>query len=636
MMNRKNFFRKSMVVVLILVFALSFGAIAAEPTFHHYKTGVDTIYSVLEDGTVALGDGTAAAIPSATDGTVVIPADVTYMSAWETVSPYAVTKIRANAFLDCSAVDSVYIEGEVALEADALKGLSDAVTYETGNEKTKDALIEYGIPVAQVTYTPINTKYVAFGDSIAAGYALATYPTVETKPEMVKDTGDAYPTPADAFVALLGEELKKECSPLIVDNQAVSGWTSDQLIAQLESGAYDAALADADIITLTIGLHDILDPFMDLIMEELETVTDPETLIADLHAKLENNEALYDVCEIFQTVNQPKILELLQERAPEAEIYWTTLYNPYYGAKLELGTDSAAVLDLGKVVAPYIEEMNKAFESNNNGYHVVDLYEAFDKTGLTNAAISLNDNGTADDPADDRLNFAIDPYPNAAGHKVIADLLFDKIENTYLASDAEENDAPTALQAKVLVEKGIKTIPEGLKTTAFDTEAKIKAELIRVANKNSKFTVNEKNTEVWDVTLMVSEDGGKTWREAVAADIPQEGLAVTLPYPDKTNGSDYEFTVVHMLADDYGNKKAGDTEVLSATKLKSGLEVKMTSLSPVSVSWNKITNESGTVGTANKSPQTGDDQTVAPYIFLMLGSLLGITYLIYRRKELNK
>ena len=90
-----------------------------------------------------------------------------------------------------------------------------------------------------------------------------------------------------------------------------------------------------------------------------------------------------------------------------------------------------------------------------------------------------------------------------------------------------------------------------------------------------------------------------------------------------------------MLAADHGAKKAGDTEVLTATKLKSGLEVKMTSLSPVSVSWNKITNESGTVGT-NKSPQTGDDQNIVPYIFLMLGSLLGITYLVYRRREMNK
>lgn len=693
-MKTKHSFPKYIAVVLalVMVFALSAGVFGAESTFHHYKTGVDTVYSLSDDGTAALGDGTSAAIPVATDGTVMIPADVTYMKAWGTVHPYAVTTVRANAFLGCSAVDTLYFEGEVAFEANALKGLAESVIFETGNEKTKKALIAYGIPSARVKYTPIHTKYVAFGDSIAAGYALATYPTTETKPEMTPDTGDAYPTPADAFVSLVGKELKEECAPLIVDNQAVSGRTSQQLLDQLKAGSYDAALADADVISVTIGSNDLLGTFIELVMDEIEavfgvnnddvivyatfdknrpaihiivkkftndTVTNLTTVINNLNEKLADNADLHAGCQTFKTVNQPEILKLLKEKAPEAEIYWTTLYNPFYGAQLDIKTllpglegvvdqeiwDAVPVLDLSKYGARYIEEMNKAFDTNTEGYHVVDIYESFNKAGLTNVDISRNDNGTADDLTDDQLNLGLDPHPNTSGHKVIADLLFAEIEKTYLAEDLgddgknddNKDDDPVALQARVRVEEGIKTIPEGLKATKFDTEAKISAELIRVANKNSKFTVNAKNTEVWDVILEVSEDGGKTWRNAVAADIPKGGLTVTLPYPDQTNGSDYDFTVVHMLSADEGNKKAGDTEVLSATKLKSGLEVKMTSLSPVSVSWNKITNDNGTVGTAtNKSPQTGDDQTVVPYILLMLGSLLGITYLIYRRKELNK
>ncbi|MBQ6810529.1 MAG: LPXTG cell wall anchor domain-containing protein, partial [Firmicutes bacterium] len=599
---------------------------------------------------------------------------------------FAVSHINAKAFPDSADLKTIYIEGEVTIDENAFQDLPETVTFETGSEATKEAIVACGIDAARVKYTPVGTKIVAVGDSIAAGYALAEY----KENGWDDNTGDRYPTPSDAFLSVVEGDLKaalaEEKLPVITDNQAVSGWTSKQLRDELEQGDYDSYLEDADIVTVTIGSNDLLGTFIELVIDEVDavfgvnndevivyatfdknrptihfiikrmaedTVEKLSMLINNLNTKLEDNAALLQGCDAFKITYQPQILAMLKEKAPDAEIYWTTIYNPFYGAKIELSTllpgvagDSSAVLDLSALGAFYIEEMNKAFDTNTEGYHVVDIYEAFNKAGLTNVDISRNDNGTAEDLTDDQLNLGLDPHPNTAGHKVIADLLFDALEETYLAEDLGDdnddtndgNDTSVSLQAKVSVTEGIKTIPEGLKTTEFNTEDKIKAELIRVANKNSKFTVNAKNTEVWDVVLMVSEDGGKTWRNAVAADIPQGGLAVTLPYPDNTNGSDYEFTVVHMLAADAGNKKAGDTEVLSATKLRSGLEVKMTSLSPVSVSWNKITNESGTVGTStsNKSPQTGDDQTTAPYILLMLGSLLGITYLIYRRKELNK
>ena len=696
-MKTKHSFSKMVAVVLalIMVFALSAGIVASPTGFYHYKTGTPVYYTVLENGTVALGDGTNPAVPAADVESVFIPANVTYLEAWETVHPYAVTHINANAFPDSEDLKSVYIEGEVTIDKDAFKALPETVTFETGSEKTKQAIIDCGIAESRVTYTPVGTKVVAFGDSIAAGYALEEY---KESLGWNDNTADRYPTPSDAFLTLVEADLEgslsEEYLPVITDNQAVSGWTSKQFRDELESGSYDPFLKDADIVTVTIGSNDLLGTFIELVIDEVEavfgasddtvivyatfdenrpvihviikkltedTVEKISTVITNLNTKLENNADLLQGCASFQNTYQPQILAMLKEKAPDAEIYWTTLYNPFYGAEIDIKTlfpglesgideeiwDAIPVLDLSTLGAKYIEEMNKAFDTNTEGYHKVDLYEAFNKEEpkLTNVDISRDDNGTADDLTDDQLNLGLDPHPNTAGHEVIADLLFAEIEKTYPAEDpAEEDnkddddDDPIALKTRVQVEEGIKTIPETLKATEFDTEAKIKAELIRVANKSSKFTVNAKNTEVWNVTLEVSEDGGKTWRAAVAADIPKEGLTVTLPYPDNTNGSDYEFTVVHMLAADHGDKKAGDTELLTATKLKSGLEVKMTSLSPVSVSWNKITNDSGTVGTStsNKSPQTGDDQTTAPYILLMLGSLLGITYLIYRRKELNK
>ncbi|MCC8017962.1 MAG: hypothetical protein LIO39_05065, partial [Lachnospiraceae bacterium] len=50
-----------------------------------------------------------------------------------------------------------------------------------------------------------------------------------------------------------------------------------------------------------------------------------------------------------------------------------------------------------------------------------------------------------------------------------------------------------------------------------------------------------------DVTLMISTDGGVTWVEATEANFPADGITITIPYPDGTNRTDYDFTVVHMF-----------------------------------------------------------------------------------------
>lgn len=62
---------------------------------------------------------------------------------------------------------------------------------------------------------------------------------------------------------------------------------------------------------------------------------------------------------------QSEILTEIKEKAPNAEIYWTTLYNPFYGTKLniralfpeleKLNLDSAVLdglqtIDLGDIV----------------------------------------------------------------------------------------------------------------------------------------------------------------------------------------------------------------------------------------------------------------------------------------------
>ena len=55
-----------------------------------------------------------------------------------------------------------------------------------------------------------------------------------------------------------------------------------------------------------------------------------------------------------------------------------------------------------------------------------------------------------------------------------------------------------------------------------------------------------------------------------------------LPYPDGTNGTDYIFTVQHMISH---GPDAGTVEELGCTAVQQGLEWRFSRLSPVGIVW---------------------------------------------------
>ncbi len=455
----------------------AFAALEEGVVFQHQKTGIETIYLVLPDGTAALGDGEHAAVPMGTTK-LVIPANVTYFEAWENVHPYGVSSINTNAFLGCDALKEIYIEGDVFIQDGALGGLSKDVRFTIASDFTKQSLISCGIPEENITYRPIQTKYVAFGDSIAAGYALDEY-KINDMTTIQGSDGDRFPTPADAFVNKVGETFKEQ-GETVLDNQAVSGWTSTQLLEMLQSGAYDATLKDADVLTVTIGSNDLLGPFMEIVADAIrqefgdegaeeaattaendmfrihipmiiqskieDVITSIGKVTANLNDALADNAVLNQACVDFKETVQPAILEELSARAPEAEIYWTTLYNPFYGVKLDLlelfpglemlkiapeATQTIETIELGALGAQYVEKMNEAFTVNTEGYTIIPLYEAFNNTGLTNVNISRDAGLSMELLPDDTLNFQLDPHPNTDGHQLIYDIVMPTIQNSY-------------------------------------------------------------------------------------------------------------------------------------------------------------------------------------------------------------
>lgn len=255
-----------------------------------------------------------------------------------------------------------------------------------------------GITESSVNADTVN--YVAFGDSISYGYGLENI--------------------NDGFVYLVEDYLNTK-----VSNYAVNGLTSTELVEMLDTGEYDESIADADVITITIGSNDILLPFIDMIYTSFELEGDLTTALKDwydnsstltqvtclnrLKYTIDKDETLDASCENFKENTLPTIINDIKELNPDCEILVTEFYNPYYKINVN------GMFALGDIVDEYIQKLNSALDASSEDYTIVPIYEDFNTTGLTNADIDT---------------FNMDPHPNIEGHKVIAEAVIKNLKTS--------------------------------------------------------------------------------------------------------------------------------------------------------------------------------------------------------------
>lgn len=126
----------------------------------------------------------------------------------------------------------------------------------------------------------------------------------------------------------------------------------------------------------------------------------------------------------------------------------------------------------------------------------------------------------------------------------------------------ELSDPPEAKDGnsyKLVMEEGLSKVPDGLKSTGYNTPVKIEQELKRILTSSGVYS--EENINVYDVTLQVSTDEGKTWVEANAGNFPSGGIMVTLPYPGGTGRYTHNFAVAHMFGESLFGHTSGTVEV---------------------------------------------------------------------------
>lgn len=278
-----------------------------------------------------------------------------------------------------------------------------------------------------------RNTYVAFGDSIAAGYGLEGY------------SGGQEVPPADSYQSIVGRFLKT--SPV---NYAVTGDDSTDCIELINSGIADEALSDASVITLSIGSNDLLKPFINIVKEALGITSSggdmDYSLIEDYYASLKNasftdlvsmansiaekardNEELHAKAQEFSS-NFNEIIKILKEKAPQAVIYVTNIYNPFKD-----------VMVAGSLADTYIKELNSTFKDNGSDYTLIDTYSLFAKENLSNVKFDISDL--------DNIN--LDPHPSKEGHARIALAILNALK---------EKNSPAPASIKQLKSKALNSV----------------------------------------------------------------------------------------------------------------------------------------------------------------------------------
>lgn len=272
--------------------------------------------------------------------------------------------------------------------------------------------IDTGTPPVEPIDVAVASEHqmVALGDSIAYGYGLKA-------------------REREAFPFLLAESENYDCF-----NYAVNGHASEDMISDIS--AAEKLGADTDIVVISVGANNLLHVAKN---ELLKMISLDGRLILLLGGALSSDEAfsLLDIiAEAFRDTftsgefrlsaiigierlkaDLPQFISLIKERAPNAELYYQTIYNPYKGVVIPMPDGSS--FDFGALCDEYIGMLNQIITENADalGYHVVDVYNAFENSDERLVNVNLTGDGM----------FSLDPHPNKNGHMLIASVYKEAI-----------------------------------------------------------------------------------------------------------------------------------------------------------------------------------------------------------------
>lgn len=237
-----------------------------------------------------------------------------------------------------------------------------------------------------------KTYFTGLGDSIAYGMSA---------------------TPGFGYVDLFYNNAisMKGNESLTLANLSVPGYTSSQLLAQLQSDPTTIAdLSNAQVVTVSVGGNNILAPVIASLAVAFHLDPATPTFPVDLATALAQPGAQDIITAALPEIQTniaagatqfatdwPQIVATIQTLAPQATIYVTTVYNP-----ISPQDPLYAVFD------PAILAINSAIKTPGAGYFVADVYTAFNDYQGSEPLVNFN-----------WYTGNLDPHPTTAGHELI-------------------------------------------------------------------------------------------------------------------------------------------------------------------------------------------------------------------------
>ena len=124
--------------------------------------------------------------------------------------------------------------------------------------------------------------------------------------------------------------------------------------------------------------------------------------------------------------------------------------------------------------------------------------------------------------------------------------------------------------------------------------------------------VSQSYITTYDLTLMSRGEGETDWQRAGAGQVPENGLTITLPYPEGITKDQYIGIVSYIYPEDMNGVEAGTQIYLEVEMTDEGIRFVIPGPGPIAVGWKDVSDSSGGgggsggAGAGNGSGGSGD------------------------------
>jgi lysophospholipase L1-like esterase len=259
------------------------------------------------------------------------------------------------------------------------------------------ALLAISIPLTTAFTSSAEdvTSVVVLGDSISTGYGLAN-----------KDY---------SYGSLVADYYGAQ-----IENYAVDGATTGDLLNLLESGGVDSALSDADVILVTIGGNDTLQPALSIIYSTLDKYNIDTSQFNGIQSILDTftskDQAILDdvvdqLADLDLSTTGTNLSSIFEKLAvyEDAKIIFQQMYNP-----MDVDTSDSSWTDSQKNKLSKINMKMNGY-ANDTNYYLKKYAKSYSNIEVAQMKEAFSGHGEFYTNISD-----LDIHPNQAGHLLMA------------------------------------------------------------------------------------------------------------------------------------------------------------------------------------------------------------------------